>query len=94
MPSEIRVTDIKGSVGLGTINFNTHGQVLGGITTAEQLSLNNDLRLGLTPFLQMTQTISTDFSISSGYNALTVGPVTIGAGVTVTVPSGSNWTII
>lgn len=33
MPSEIRVTDIKSSVGLGTITINPSGQIFSGIVT-------------------------------------------------------------
>lgn len=39
-------------------------------------------------------TISADYSITSGNNALSSGPVTVATGVTVTVPSGSVWTIV
>jgi hypothetical protein len=33
-------------------------------------------------------------SVLSGYNALSAGPLTINSGVTVTVPTGSTWTIV
>jgi hypothetical protein len=39
------------------------------------------------------QTISFDYAIPSGYNAESVGPVTINTGVTVTVPVGATWYI-
>jgi hypothetical protein len=39
-------------------------------------------------------TISADYSITSGNNALSSGPVTIATGIVVTVPSGSVWTIV
>lgn len=38
-------------------------------------------------------TISTNATISSGTNGLSNGPLTINSGVTVTVPSGSVWTV-
>lgn len=38
-------------------------------------------------------TISANYSIASGNNALTAGPITINTGVSVTVPSGSTWVI-
>jgi hypothetical protein len=40
------------------------------------------------------QTISEDYSIPAGYNGMSAGPVTIADGVTVTVPSGSAWSIV
>jgi len=39
-------------------------------------------------------TINTSYTLPTGYNALSAGPVTIAAGVTVTVPSGSVWAIV
>ena len=39
-------------------------------------------------------TISTSYSIPSGSNAMSAGPVSIASGVTVTVPSGNNWVIV
>lgn len=39
-------------------------------------------------------TISADYTVSSGYNAMSSGPITINSGVSVTVPSGSNWVIL
>jgi hypothetical protein len=38
-------------------------------------------------------TISADYSITSGNNAMTAGPITINSGVSVTVPTGSTWVI-
>lgn len=39
-------------------------------------------------------TITTDYTITTSKNAGTFGPVTINSGATVTVPSGSVWTIV
>ena len=38
--------------------------------------------------------IDADYTLGSGNNALSVGPITVSDGVTVTVPSGSEWRII
>ena len=38
-------------------------------------------------------TIAANYSITSGNNALTAGPITINTGVSVTVPTGSTWVI-
>jgi hypothetical protein len=38
-------------------------------------------------------TIAADYSISAGNNAISGGPIVIANGATVTVPSGSVWTI-
>ena len=39
-------------------------------------------------------TVGASFSIASGYNAMSVGPVTVATGQSVTVPSGSRWVIL
>jgi hypothetical protein len=39
------------------------------------------------------QTVTTDYSIPSGQNAGTFGPITVNTGITVTVPTGSTWTV-
>ena len=45
-------------------------------------------------FWENSQNITTDYTVTNGKNAMTAGPVTIDAGVSVTVPSGSVWTVI
>ena len=40
------------------------------------------------------QTVATSYSIPSGYAASSVGPVTLGSGVSVTVPSGGRWVVL
>ena len=41
-----------------------------------------------------TTTITADEVVPSGYNGLSGGPITVASGVTVTVPSGSVWSIV
>lgn len=41
-----------------------------------------------------SQTVSADYTIPSGSNAMSAGPVTVDSGITVTVSSGSVWTVI
>lgn len=38
--------------------------------------------------------IDANYTISDGANAISAGAITVASGVTVTVPSGSNWIII
>jgi hypothetical protein len=44
--------------------------------------------------IENAQTISANYTITSSKNAMSAGLVTINSGVTVTVPSGSTWTIV
>jgi hypothetical protein len=39
-------------------------------------------------------TVNSNYTIPTNYNAGTFGPITIASGVTVTVPSGSVWTVV
>ena len=41
-----------------------------------------------------SQTITANYTLTSGKNGLSAGPITISSGVTVTVPSGSVWAIV
>ena len=45
-------------------------------------------------FYENSQTVTTDYTITSGKNAMSAGPITINNGVSVTVPSGSTYTIV
>ena len=45
-------------------------------------------------FWQNGQTVNTSYSIPSGINAGSFGPITIASGVVVTVPSGGIWTVV
>ena len=38
-------------------------------------------------------TITTSYTIGTGKNVISAGPLTVNSGATVTVPSGSNWVI-
>jgi hypothetical protein len=46
------------------------------------------------PVALMSNNITTSYSIPAGYNAISAGPITVANGVSVTVPSGSVWTIV
>jgi hypothetical protein len=55
--------------------------------TAPNLSASNGLVVN-------NATVGASFTIASGYNAMSVGPVTVAAGQSVTVPSGSRWVVL
>ena len=44
--------------------------------------------------LEHDNTITTSYTISTGKNVISAGPLTVNAGATITVPSGSNWVIV
>jgi hypothetical protein len=54
---------------------------------ASELAASNGLVLNNT-------TVSASYTIGTGYNAMSVGPMTVSSGITVTVSSGQRWVII
>jgi hypothetical protein len=72
--------DASGNVGIGN--------------TAPVLKLEVAGNMSVNNFIEYSATIATNYTITTGRNAMTAGPVTINNGVTVTVPSGSTWTIV
>lgn len=50
--------------------------------------------VGNAAFYENDTTITVDYTITTGKNAMTAGPVTIADGVTVTIPNGSVWSIV
>ena len=84
---------VSGSAG-GTALFanrmslDTSGNLLvAGTSSAQQLSATNGL-------LVNSATIAADYTIPSGSNAMSAGPVSINSGITVTVSSGSTWVVV
>ena len=47
-----------------------------------------------TGIIENAATINSNYTITTGNNAVSAGTITVASGVTVTVPSGSNWVIL
>jgi len=47
-----------------------------------------------TVFVENSDDVTVDYTITSGKNAMSVGPITIAAGIDVTIPSGSRWVVL
>jgi hypothetical protein len=45
-------------------------------------------------FQENGQVVTTSYTIASGKNAVSAGPITVNAGVTVTISAGSTWVIV
>ena len=54
---------------------------------AQAVSPDSPIRLN-------TSTVGSDFTVPSGYNACSAGPLTISDGVSVTVQSFANWSVV
>ena len=45
-------------------------------------------------FWENGQTVTTNYTITNNFNAMTAGPITINNGITVTIGTGEHWTIV
>jgi hypothetical protein len=75
----------------------TVGATAGDIFTAvsyQLLNMGTDANITPKGLWENANTISADYSISVGNNAISGGPITINSGITVTVPTGSTWTVV
>ena len=87
---------VSGINGTGTylpLSFYTNGAQKGQINLAgDYTAVGNVVAQG--GLHLNAQTISTSYSIPSGYSASSAGPITLSTGVSVTVPSGSRWVVL
>lgn len=58
-------------------------------TASDNVAFTSD-----TPIYENLNTIRTSYVITTGSNAMSAGPITIANDVTVTIPDGSDWTIV
>jgi hypothetical protein len=94
----LRIT-INGGISFGASGtaYGTAGQILQSNGDAAPTWVAATGATGATGnpvFFLNDQTVTGSYSIPSGKNAGTFGPITVNSGVTVTVPSGSVWTIV
>jgi hypothetical protein len=78
-----------GAIGANTANTGAFTT----LTTTGNINANGSV-ITNTPFFENSTTVALDYTISDGKNAGTFGPVTINSGVTVTIPSGSVWSVV
>lgn len=45
-------------------------------------------------FFENDTTVTADYTITANRNAMSAGPVTINSGATITISSGSVWTVV
>lgn len=61
---------------------------------ASKLDVFGEITLSRSPFVRNIPTITSNYTVTTTYNEMSVGPITIGTGVTVTVNSGATWSIV
>lgn len=65
----------------------TNGGTFTGSITAKTVTASQ-------PFFVNSQTVTSDFTVTTGNSAMAAGPVTINSGVTVSLQSGTRWVIV
>ena len=85
-----------GQIGIAGANYGTSGQALlsGGMSGSVTWGVVGATGGGTDQWaLEHENTITTSYSISTGKNVISAGPLTVNAGVIVTVPAASSWVI-
>ena len=57
-------------------------------------TLSGPITASVEPFFRNPPLISINHTITSAYNEMSIGPMTINSGVIVTVNAGASWTIV
>jgi hypothetical protein len=71
-----------------SVYADSNGDVdVSGEITGQEMTASNGLFVN-------NKTVGTDYTIPSGYNATSTGPMTVTSGVTVTIPTGSRWLVL
>jgi hypothetical protein len=80
----------------GQIRYNTSNNLFEGYGASAWGSLGGGATGGggNQVFIENDQTVTVDYTIPSTKNAGTFGPITIDTGITVTVSTGSTWTVV
>ena len=86
-------TIVRGQEGTTPSAFTGGDKVELRITAA---TMNSAAQAGLASgaITENTQTVTASYTISTNKNAMSVGPVTVASGSSVTVPGGSRWLIL
>ena len=95
-------TTARTNLGLGTIatqaasNVAITGGAIDGATVGSTTpaSVSGTVLRATNGIIVNNMSIGTNYSIPSGYGAMSVGAVTLASGVSVTVPSGSRWVVL
>ena len=66
----------------------------GGTVSATTGTFSDTVTLTTKPFFRNVPTIAANYTVTTTYNEMSIGPITINSGVTVTVNSGATWVVV
>lgn len=80
----------------GSIRYNTTTGQFEGYTSSAWGSIGGGATGGGndTVFFLNANTVTANYTIATGYNALSAGPITINSGITVNIANGANWVVV
>lgn len=80
----------------GSIRYNTTTGQFEGYTASAWGSIGGGATGGGndTVFFLNANTVTANYTIATGFNALSAGPISINSGVTVTIANGANWVVV
>ena len=86
------MTIVRAQEGTTASAFNGGDKVELRITAA---TMNSAAQAGLAngAMTENTMSITSNYTMTTGNNGMSAGPITVATGVTVTIPTGSNWVI-
>jgi len=78
----------------GMLRFNTTSSTFEGYNGSAWGAIGGGSNITTYGLWENANAISANYTIGTNNNGLSAGPVTVNSGVTVTVPSGSVWTVV
>ena len=79
------------TTGVPTVPYTGHSTLLYTPSTGE---LQSTVLTASNGIVVTASTVNADYTIASGFNGMSVGPISIATGATVTIASDSTWTIV
>jgi hypothetical protein len=76
------------------ISINGNGTITGDAAFVGNVSATGTHTLVQVPNYRNTPNISANYTVTTSYNELSVGPININNGVTVEIDDGANWVIV
>jgi hypothetical protein len=93
--SPVGTTAQRPTPATGMLRFNSSATAFEGYNGSGWTSLGGAAGgTGNPVFYENDTNVTADYTITAGRNAGSFGPITVDSGITVTVPSGSVWTIV
>jgi len=85
----------SGTITVSSPNTNSnYTQTLSAVSGTIPVAQSNTALVTGVPIYENTKTVTTTYSVTSGSCAMSTGPITLNAGVTVTLPAGSRWVVL